>query len=126
MATLKTGIDHYQIISDLGFESDLSEYGSPAILADEETGDILFAWLDIPADDGSIRGATGLGAVVYRLDLPDREEETTVEDLPDGFDFEQEEDYESPFAAEEDEEVEAGTGDGDDGDMGDDGEPAPV
>lgn len=62
---------------------------------------MLYAHLDIPAEDGSIRGAMGLGAVVYRLQLPDQEEETAVEDLPDGFDFEQEEDYESPFATDD-------------------------
>lgn len=130
MATLRCGIDHYSLVSDSGFESDTSIYGNPCVLADEETGDILFAFLDIPSDDGAIRGAMGLGAVVYRLDLPDREEPTVVEDLPDGFDFEQEEDYDSPFA-EDGDEVEVDTGDEgdeeDDAGTGDDeDEPAPA
>jgi hypothetical protein len=103
MAVIRAGVDHYQIVSDSDFESDASVYGTPAIMADEDTGDILFAFLDIPADDGSIRGAMGLGAVVYRLDLPDREEPTTIEDLPDGFDFEGEEGYVSPFETEDEE-----------------------
>jgi hypothetical protein len=108
-------------VSDSGFESDASVYGTPNILADEDTGDILFAFLGIPADDGSIQGAMGLGAVVYRLQLPDQEEETVVEDLPGGFDFEREEDYESPFST-EDEVEDLGIGD----DSEDDGEPAPA
>jgi hypothetical protein len=130
MATLRCGIDHYQIVSDSGFESDTSVYGTPCILADEDTGDILFAYLDIPAADGSIRGAMGLGVVVYRLDLPDREEATVTEDLPDGFDFEQDEDYDSPFADDDDGEEILDGGDGggdgeeilDGGDGGGDGE----
>lgn len=103
MATLRCGTDYFQVISDSGVEAEPAVYGSPCILADEDTGDILFAFLAIPAEDGTIQGAMGLGAVVYRLDLPDREEPTVVEDLPDGFDFEQEEDYDSPFGTEEEE-----------------------
>lgn len=103
MAILRCGIDHYAVVSDTGLESDPAVYGSPAILADEETGDILFAFLDVPADDGTVRGAMGLGAMVYRLDLPDQEEPTTVEDMPDGLEFEQADDYESPFADDEEE-----------------------
>jgi hypothetical protein len=121
MALLRCGIDHYLIVSDSGFESDASVYGTPCVLADEDTGDILFAYLDIPSDDGSIRGAMGLGAVVYHLELPDREEETVIEDLPDGFQFERESDYISPF--EEDDDGGDGTGDDSTGDgTGDGGE----
>ena len=119
MAVLRCGIDHYSVVSDTGVES-VAVYGEPCILADGDTGDVLFAFLDIPDDDGSIRGAMGLGAVVYRLDLPDREEETVVEDLPDGFDFEQEDEYESPFADEEEEESALEADAGDAGDAGDD------
>lgn len=126
MATLRCGTDHYQLVSDSGFESDASVYGTPNILADEDTGDILFAFLGIPADDGSIQGAMGLGAVVYRLQLPDQEEETVIEDLPDGFPFELEEAYVSPFADEEEEEAEVDAGDGDGAEDDGDGEPEPA
>ena len=106
----------------VGDES-IAVYGEPAVLVESDTGDLLFAHLDIPADDGSVRGAHGLDVSLYRLTspTPDQAEETTVEDAgPDGFDFEQEDDYESPFADDdeddEDEEPEgyALGGDGDD------------
>lgn len=111
MATLITGIDHYQIVSASGYESDESVYGRPCLLADVEGGDLLFAYLDIPAEDGSIRGAMGLRPTIYRLDIPDREEDTVLEDLPHGFDFEQESDYISPFDDDDDEDDEADTAD---------------
>lgn len=123
MAILRCGIDHYAVVSDSGVEAEPAVYGSPAILADEETGDILFAFLDVPADDGAVRGAMGLGAVVYRLDLPDQEEPTTVEDLPDGLDFERESGYVSPFDDEE-EEIEVDTEDADEDDADPDADEA--
>lgn len=107
MATLKTGLDHYIVASSTGDESNPTPYGEPCVLREEDTGDLLFAYLDIPAVDGSVRGAHGLDISVYRLTAPspDQLEETTIEDAgPDGFDFEQEEDYVSPFEDDEDDE----------------------
>lgn len=120
MAILRCGIDHYAVVSDTGVEA-IAVYGEPCILADEETGDILFAFLDVPADDGTVRGAMGLGAVVYRLDLPDQEEPTTVEDLPDGFEWENDPEYQSPFGNDDEEEIEVDTED--EGDADDDDDP---
>lgn len=127
MAKLLTGIDHYQIVSDAGVESEPAVYGSPCILADPDSGDVLFAFLDIPADNGSIQAAMGLRPVVYRLELPDQEETTVIEDLPEGFDFEQDEDYDSPFETEgeEEDEDEDESEEGEEGEEGEGEEDAP-
>lgn len=124
MATIKTGLDHYIVASDAGEESNPVPYGDPCILIEEASGDLLFAHLDIPADDGSVRGAGGLDVAVYRLLMPsaDQREDTGLDDPgPDGFDFEQEEDYISPF--EDDEEYED-SDDTEDADAGEDAEQA--
>lgn len=99
MAVIKTGLDHYILATDTE-ESAPAVYGEPCVLVETDTGDILFAHLAIPADDGSIRAAGVLDISIYRLTNPttDQLEDTTIEDAgPDGFDFEQEEDYISPF-----------------------------
>ena len=106
MPRLLTGLDHYQIVSNDGAESEYATYGDSCVLVEPETGDVLFCFLDIPANDGSVRGANGLDVAVYRILLPgpDNREDTVVEDAgPDGFDFEREEDYISPFDEDEDE-----------------------
>jgi hypothetical protein len=107
MATIKTGLDHYTIVA--GGDESTAVYGDPCVMVESDTGDLLFAHLDIPADDGSVRGAHGLDVSLYRLTAPtaDQLEETLIEDAgPDGFDFEREDDYESPFAEEEEEDEE--------------------
>ncbi len=99
MPTLRIGLDHYSIADNT--EESFAIYGEPCVLLDAESGDILFAHLDIPDEDGSVRAAPGCDIAIYRLTAPssDQLEDTVVEDVgPDGFDFEREEDYESPFA----------------------------
>jgi len=126
MFQLLTGMDHYIVADESGNESAPAVYGTPCIWADEDSGRILFAFLAIPAEDGSIQGAMGLRPTIYRLDLPENEEPTEIVDFQDGFEFELERDYISPFADDDDGEEVLDGGDGeevlDGGDGGGDGE----
>jgi len=135
MAQLLAGMDHYIVADENGNESEPAVYGTPCVWADEDSGRILFAFLAIPAEDGSIQGAMGLRPTIYRLDLSENEESTEIVDFQDGFEFELEQSYISPFETDEEEaervereedELESLDGlEGADGDSTDDGDGEP-